>query len=106
MADLVHNFGVQKRKRGTSFKRATDGAPEVVGEADQHPIGESSDVQAIVVLDSLETGFHGRSALVTTLLVDLGEVSLTHAEVQEDTPSEQVVIQPYKVTSTRTGHSR
>ena len=49
MVDLVHNFGAQKRKGGTNFKQATNAAPEVVGEADQHPIGESSDVQAIVV---------------------------------------------------------
>ena len=33
--------------------------PEVAGEASQQPFGESSDVQAIVVLDSLEMGFHG-----------------------------------------------
>ena len=34
MADLVHNFGARKRKRGASFKRATDATPKVVGEAD------------------------------------------------------------------------
>ena len=37
MADLVHNFGARKRKRGASFKRATDATPEVVGEANQQP---------------------------------------------------------------------
>ena len=40
MADLVHNFGARKRKRGASFKRVTDATPEMVGEVDQHPIGE------------------------------------------------------------------
>ena len=44
IADLVHNFGARKRKRGASFKWATDAALEVVGEADQHPTGEGSDV--------------------------------------------------------------
>ena len=43
MADLFHNFGAQKRKRGAIFKRATDATPEVVVEADQHPTDEGSD---------------------------------------------------------------
>ena len=81
MADLVHNFGAQKRKRGSSFKRATDVALEVVGEVDQHPIDEGSDVQVIVFSDSLEIGFHGQSTSEAAPSVDLGEVSLTHAEV-------------------------
>ena len=59
MADLVHNFGAQKRKRGANFKRATGVTPEVTSEASQQPSDKSSDVQAIVVLDSLEMGFHG-----------------------------------------------
>ena len=51
-------------------------------------------------------GFHGQSAPETTLSVDLGEVSTTHVEVQEDIPSEQVASRPNKVTSTRAGRSR
>ena len=39
MANLIHNFGMRKRKQGASFKRATDATPEVVGEADQHSAG-------------------------------------------------------------------
>ena len=61
MADLVHNFGVRKHKRGASFKRTIDTTPEVVVEADQHPTDEGSDRQAIVVMDSPEMGFHGQS---------------------------------------------
>ena len=59
-ADLVHNFSTRKQKLGVSFKQATSTAPEVVGEADQHPTDEGSDVQAIVLLDSPEMGFHGK----------------------------------------------
>ena len=59
MADLVHNFGSWKRKRGASLKRVTNATPEVVGEADQHSIGGGLEEQAIVVMDSLEMGFHG-----------------------------------------------
>ena len=59
MANLVHNFGARKRKRGASFKRAIDATPEVTGEASQQPTGESSDVQAIAISDSPEMGFHG-----------------------------------------------
>ena len=62
MPDLVHNFGARKRKRGASFKRVIDATPEVTGEANQQPNDESSDVQAIVVSDLLEMGFHGQSA--------------------------------------------
>ena len=51
----------------------------MVGEASQQPTGEGSDVQAIVVSDSPEMGFHGQSTSETTLSADLGEVSLTHA---------------------------
>ena len=87
MADLVHNFGARKRKQGASFKRAMDTAPEVVGEVDQHPIGEGSDGQAIVVVDSPEMGFHGQSVSETAPSANLGEVPLTHEEVREGIPS-------------------
>ena len=45
--------------------------------------------------------FHGQLAPETAFLMDLGEVSPTHVEVQEDIPSEQVASQPNKATSTR-----
>ena len=59
MVDLVHNFDARKHKRGANFKRATDATLEVVGEADQHPIGEGLDGQTIVVMKLPEMGFHG-----------------------------------------------
>ena len=58
----------------------------MAGEASQQPSDESLDVQAIVISYSPEMGFHGQSASETALVVDLGEVSLTHEEVQEDLP--------------------
>ena len=88
MAGLIHNFGAWKRKRGASFKRATEATLEVTGEASQKPTDESSDVQAIVISDSPEMGFHGQLASETTFSVDLGEVSPIHVEVQEDIPPE------------------
>ena len=106
MVDLVHNFDAWKHKRGASFKRATDATLEVVGEADQHSTGEGSDVQAIVVSDLLEIGFHCQSALETAISADLGEVSLTHVEVLEDTPSGQVASRQDKATSTLAGRGR
>ena len=60
----------------------------MVGETSQQPSGESSNVQVIVASDSPEMGFHGQLASETALSVDLGEVSPTHAKVQEDIPSE------------------
>ena len=65
----------------------TDVTPKVVGEADQHPTGEGSDVQAIVILDSPDMPFQGQLAPETAFSMDFGEVSPTHAEVQEDIPS-------------------
>ena len=59
MADLVHNFGARKCKRGANFKRVTGATPEVASGASQQPPDESLDVQVIVALDSPETGFHG-----------------------------------------------
>ena len=106
MTDLVHNFGARKRKRGASFKRATGATLEMAGEASQQPSGESSDVQAIAVSDSPEMGFHGQSASETALSVDLGEVSPTHAEVQEDIPLEQIAGRSDKAKSTRARRSR
>ena len=100
MVDLVHNFGARKRKRGVNFKRAIGATLEVAGEASQQPSDESSDVQAIAVSDSPEMGFHGQSASKTALLVDLGEVSPTHAEVQEDIPSKQIAGRSDKAKST------
>ena len=38
-------------------------------------------MQAIVISNYVEMGFHGQSASETALLVDLGDVSPTHAEV-------------------------
>ena len=106
MADLVHNFDARKHKRGDIFKRVTDATPEVVDEASQQPTGEGSYVQVIVILDSLEMGFHGQSASETTLSTNLGEVSLAHVEVQDDIPSEQITSRPDKATSTRARCSR
>ena len=59
MADLIHNFGARKCKRSANVKRVTGATPEVAGEASQQPSGESSNVQAIVVSNSLKMGFHG-----------------------------------------------
>ena len=58
---------------GCWAKQMTDATPEVVGEADQHPTSKGSEGQAIVVMDSLEMGFHGQSASETTLSANLGE---------------------------------
>ena len=106
MADLVHKFGARKRKRGASFERATNAIPEVTSEASQQPTDKSFDVQAIVVSDSPEMGFHGQSALKTALLVDLGEVSPIHAKVHEDFPPKQIAGQSDKAKSTRAGCGR
>ena len=81
MVDLVHNFDARKRKRGVRFKRVTEATLEVIGEASQQPIGESSDVQAIVVSDSPKMGSHGQSSSETALSMDLREVTPIHAEV-------------------------
>ena len=59
MADLVHNFGARKHKRGANFKRVTSATPEMADEVSQQPFDKSSDVQAITVSDSPEMGFHG-----------------------------------------------
>ena len=80
MAYLIHNFGARKCKRGANFKREIGVIPEVANEASQQPFGESSNVQAIAVSDSPKMGFHGQTASETTLSVDLGKVSPTHAE--------------------------
>ena len=106
MAYLVHNFGAQKRKQGANFKWATSATPEVAGEASQQPSDESLDVQTIVVSDSPEMGFHGQSASEITLSVDLGEVSQTLAEVQEDIPSKNIVSRLDKAKPTWAGRSR
>ena len=106
MVDLVHNFGARKSKRGANFKQATGATPEVAGEASEQPFGESSDVQALVVSDSLEMGFHGQPASETSFLVDVGEVSPTHVEVQEDIPLEKIAGRLDKAKSTQAEHSR
>ena len=82
MADLIHNFGARKRKRGASFKRATNATPEVIGEANQHSTNGGLEEQAIVVMDSPEMGFHGQPTIETDHLVDLGEVPLSHEETR------------------------
>ena len=106
MDDLIHNFGARKRKRGASFKRTTDATLGVVGEVDQYPTGEGSDGQAIVIMDSPEMGFHGQSVSETTSSTDLGEVPLTHGEVWEGIPLEQIASWPNKATFSRSWRSR
>ena len=106
MVDLVHNFDARKRKRGASFKRATDTTPEVVREVDHHPIGKGSDGQAIVVVDSPEMGFHSQSTSETMPTADLGEVSPTHEVVWEGIPSRKIISRLDKATSSWSGRSR
>ena len=106
MANLIHNFNARKPKWGAGFKRVIDAALEVVGEADQHPTGEGLDGQVIVIMDSPEMGFHGQLASEIFLSADLGEVSLTHVEVQEDIPTEQIASRPDRATSSLSGRSR
>ena len=60
MANIVHNFDARKHKRGSSFKRVTDATLEVAGEVSQQPSNNSFDVQAIVVSDLPNIGFHGQ----------------------------------------------
>ena len=57
-------------------------------------------------MDSPEIGFHGQSASEIVLLVDLGEVFLTHAELQEDIPLEQIASRPDKASFSRPRPSR
>ena len=78
----------------------------MAGEASQQSSGGSSDVHAIIVSGSPEMSFHGQTASKTALLVDLGEDSPTHAEVQEDIPSEQIASRSDKAKSTRVRRSR
>ena len=128
MVDLVHNFIARKRKRGATFMRAIVATPDVAGEASQQPLDESSDVQAKVVSDSPEMGFHGQSnskttpsmdsrevsptgfrgqsASETAPLMDSGEVFPTYEEVREDIPSEQVTSRPDKAAFTQAGRSK
>ena len=106
MVDLVHNFGARKRKRGASCKRETNATPEVVCEVDHHPTGEGSDGQAIVVVDSLEMGFHGQSASETAPTVDLEEVPRTHEDIRIGIPSNQISSLLDKATSSRSGRNR
>ena len=83
-----------------------DASLKVVGEADQHLIGEGSDGQAIVIIDSPEMGFHGQLASEIVLSANLGEVSPTHAEVREGIPPEHISSRPDKATSSQSGCSR
>ena len=78
----------------------------MVGKVDQHPTGEGSDGQAIVVVDSPEIGFHGQSTSETAPLTDLRDVPLTHEEVREGIPSEQIASKPVKSTSSCSERSR
>ena len=102
MGSLISSGPLAREKE----EKETDATPKVTGEASQQPTSESSDVQAIVVPDSPEMGFHGQSASNTTLSMDLGEVFPTHAKVQEVVPSEQIAGRSDKAKSTRAGGSR
>ena len=68
----------------------------MVCEVDQHPTGEGSEMQAIVLPDSHEMVFRGHLDLEATLSTDLGEVPLTHVE---GIASKQIASQLDKATS-------
>ena len=106
MADLIHNFGARKCKRGTSFNRTTDVTPEAIGEADQHSVGRGLEEQAIVVMDLPEMGFHGQPAVETAYLSDLEEVPPSHEEAWGDIPLEQTANRPSQAMLSRVGRSR
>ena len=77
-----------------------------MGEVDQHSTGGGSEEQAIVVMDSLEMGFHGQPAMEAPNSADLEEVPLTHEEARVDIPSEQTASRPAKAMSPWAGCSR
>ena len=51
-------------------------------------------------------GFHGQSASEIVPSSDLREVSLTHAEVQKNIPSEHIASRPNMATSSQSMHKR
>ena len=109
MTDLIHNFGTRKRKRGASFNRTADVTPEAMGEADQHSAGGGSEKQVIVIMDSIEMGFHGQPAMETTHFSYLEKVPPSHKEAREGgrgIPSEQTTSRPSQAMLSWAGHSR
>ena len=106
MADLIHNFGAWKCKRGASFNWTTDVTPEVTGEANQYSIDEGLEEQAIVVMDLPEMGFHGQPAVETTHMPDLEKVPPSHEEARGDIPLEQTTSQSPQAMLTWAGRSR
>ena len=91
---MIHSDHARKRKRGASFNWTADVTPEVMGESDQHLDGGGSGEQVIVVMDSLEIGFHGQPAMETAHLSDLEEVPPSHEEARGNIPSEQTASRP------------
>ena len=94
MADLIHNFSAWKHKRGARFNRTADVTSKAIGVAGQHSAGGGSGEQAIVVMDSLEMGFHSQPAVETAHLSDLEEVPPSHEEARGDIPSEHTASRP------------
>ena len=105
MADLIHNFGARKRKRGAGFNRTTDVTPEAIGEADQHLTSRGSEEQAIVVMDSPKMGFHGQPTMEIAHLFDFEEVPPSHEEARRDIPSKQTVSRPAQAMLSQVGRS-
>ena len=106
MVDLIHNFGVRKRKRGASFNLTIDVTPEAMGKADQQSVGGVSEEQAIIVMDSPKMGFHGQSTMEIAHFSDLEEVPPSHEEAQVDIPLEQTANRPSQTMLSRAEHSR
>ena len=106
MTDHIHNFGARKRKRGASFNQTADVTLEAMGEANQHSAGRGSKGQAIVVMDSLEMGFHGQPVVESTHLSDLEEVPPSHEEAPGDIPSEQTSSRPSQAMLSQAERSR
>ena len=103
---MIHNFATRKRKGDANLKQAVDALPKVARGSGQPRSDEGSEVQAIVILDSLEMGLNDQLAVENVTLAESREASPIPATIQVVHPPKQAVGQSYRAKYTRAGRRR
>ena len=88
MSILVHNFSARKQKRDSILEEVANVVLEVAGGSSQPCLDGGSEVQAIVILGSLETSLNDQPTM--------GNVTLEESREASSVPVALQVIHPPK----------
>ena len=106
MFGLVHNFAARKRKRDSILEQAASAVPEAVGGSSQSGPDGGSEVQAIVILGSLDMSMNDQPTTGDVSMEEPREASPVPATLQVVHPPEEATGWLDRAKYTRTGYRK